>query len=364
MRIEQHIVSAWAEELAGKLIQDTRDALQKMDSAEMLSGDSGLKNVWEEVCVQVQGEQSFFWDTYVETIESLLAGFVDLLNSAARMALWAATDQGWDYIADHHADDQEVAQAPVDMDAIVDMLKNKLLAAAADFSNQRVERFLARHEDGYDELDGDEDSEDDDGDDDQHDEESDPVAAGDDDAGGERRKDPEGRFFDLRPGITEPAVFVITRQQIEVEDLESSLGFLRSLVSTDDPQRIWSHKGRLSLVISGYDADPRELFEIPEVCRYLRSIDEHWPFWLFFLNQVDESIKVVAACLASTVEVAPGLAHIDPAGLQRFMERAFSAVNFIFESSGFPESEIEALSVGVAQLFSNSLFDPSSDGYE
>lgn len=361
MRIEQHIVSAWAEQLAGKLIQEAIEALQKMDSAEMLSGDSGLKNVWEEICVQVQGEQSFYWDTYVETMGGLLEGYAELLNPDARMALWAVTDQGWDYIADHHADVQGAPQVPVEMDAIVDMLKDKVLAAAADFSNQRVERFLAGHEDGYDELD-DEDSEDDDGDDDNQVEESDPEAAGEDDAGDERRKDPEGRFFDLRPGITDPVIFVITRQQIEAEDLESSLEFLRSLVPSDNPQRIWSHKGRLSLVISGYDADPRELFEIPEVRRYLRSIDEHWPFWLFFLNQADESIKVVAACLASTEEVAPGLAHIDPAGLQRFMERAFSAVNFIFETCGFPESENEILSRGVEQLFSNSLVDPSREG--
>ena len=251
MRIEQHIVSAWAEQLAEKLIQDAIEALQKMDSAEMLSGDSGLKNVWEEICVQVQGEQSFFWDTYVETMEGLLEGYAELLNPDARMALWAVTDQGWDYIADHHADEQGAAQAPLDMHAIVDLLRDKLLAAAADFSNQRVERFLARHEEGFDELDDDEDSEDDDGDDDKQDEESDPDAAGEDDAGDERRKDLEGSFFDLRPGITDPVVFVITRQQIEAEDLESSLEFLRSLVPTDNPQCIWSHKGRLSLVISG-----------------------------------------------------------------------------------------------------------------
>lgn len=71
MRIEQHIVAAWAAQISDKIIMEAIDALQKMDSDEMLSGNSGLKNVWEEVCVQVQDEQSFFWDTYVETIESL-----------------------------------------------------------------------------------------------------------------------------------------------------------------------------------------------------------------------------------------------------------------------------------------------------
>lgn len=38
-----------------------------------------------------------------------------------------------------------------------------------------------------------------------------------------------------------------------------------------------------SLTISGYDDDSRELFEIPEVCRYLRGLDHEWPFWFFFL---------------------------------------------------------------------------------
>lgn len=366
MRIEQHIVAAWAKQLSDKVIKDSIAALEQMDSNEMLSGeDSGLKNVWEEICVQVQDEQSFFWDTYVEMIESLLAGYAEGLTPAARMALWAVTDQGWDHIADHHADDQGAAQVPVDMDAIVGMLKDKLLASAADFSNQKIERFLARHEDGYDEMDEDEEDENEEGDED----EGDSVDDGSEPIGEavtthKSASGSEGRFFDLRPGLTDPVVFIITRQQIEAEDSESSLEFLRSLVSTDNPQQIWSYKGRLSLVISGYDADPRELFKIPEVRRYLRSIDEHWPFWLFFLNQVDESIKVVVACLASTVEVAPGLAHIDPVGLNRFMERAFSAVNIIFETCGFPESENEALSRGVEQMFSNSLVDPSRDGYE
>ena len=73
MRIEQHIVAAWATQLTDKIIHDAINTLTEMDSTAMLSGDSGLKNVWEEVCVQVQDEQSFFWDTYVETMESLLA---------------------------------------------------------------------------------------------------------------------------------------------------------------------------------------------------------------------------------------------------------------------------------------------------
>ena len=356
MRIEQHIVAAWAKQLSDKLLKESISALEQMDSSEMLSGDdSGLKNVWEEICVQVQDEQSFFWDTYVETMESLLSGYVELLDRDARLALWAVTDEGWAYIYDHHADDGGVEDAPVVEDEIVAKLKDELLSAAASYSNHRITKFLQRHEDGYDELEEDEDEDDGDGGEDQEDEQ--------DEAEDDAREGGTERFFDLRPAVSDPVVFVITRQQIEDADIESSLSFLRSLVPTEHPEHAWAYKGRLSLVISGYNSDPRELFEIPEVCHYLRSLDAEWPFWLFFLNQADESIKVLAMCLASTLEVVPGAAHIDPAGLTHFLERGFAAVNCLFDSYGFPESENEVLSMGVSQIFANSQIDLDRDGY-
>lgn len=62
MRIEQHLVAAWASQLSDKLIKDAIRSLEAMDSQEVLSGDSGLKNVWEEICVQVSmNDQRPFW---------------------------------------------------------------------------------------------------------------------------------------------------------------------------------------------------------------------------------------------------------------------------------------------------------------
>lgn len=353
MRIEQHLVAAWASQLSDKLIKDAIQSLEAMDSQEMLSGDSGLKNVWEEICVQVQDEQSFFWETYVETIESLLAGYVEMLDANARLALWTLTESGLDYIDDHQTEDKAGLDIPVDTDEIVAMLRDGLLSAAANHESRSISRFLQRHEDGFDEL------EDDEEDDPEEDEDG-----GEDDANREPdHAEVSAPIFDLRPGLSDPVVFVISRQQVEALDLDESLDFLHSLVPTAHPDHAWAYKGRLSLVISGYDSDPRELFEIPEVCRYLRALDEQWPFWLFFFNQVDDSIKLIALCLASSIEVVPGAAHIDPDGLRRFMERAFTAVNYLFESYGFPESENEALSMEVSRLFANSLISPDRDGY-
>lgn len=348
MRIEQHLAAAWASQLSETSIKDAIQSLEEMDSQEMLSGDSGLKNVWEEVCVQVQDEQSFFWETYVETMEGLLAGFVELLDANARLALWTRTESGRDYIDDHQADDEAALDIPVDAVEIVAMLMDGLLSAAANHESPSISRFLQRHEDGFDEL-NDGDDEDDPEDDEDADREPGHL-------------DASTPHFDLRPGLSNPVVFVISRQQVEALDLDEPLEFLHSLVPTAHPHHAWAYKGRLSLVIAGYETDPRELFEIPEVCRYLRALDEQWPFWLFFFNQLDDSIKLIALCLASSIEVVPGAAHIDPDGLRRFLERGFTAVNYLFESYGFPETENETLSTELSRLFANSLISPGSYG--
>lgn len=105
----------------------------------------------------------------------------------------------------------------------------------------------------------------------------------------------------------------------------------------------------MSIVIGGYDDDPRELFEIPEVYSYLHGLDQEWPFWFFFCTP--ESIRLIGMCLASAVAVSPGKAYIPPQSLGYFMERGFAAVNHLFSHYGFPEAENEKLSIVVSQLF-------------
>lgn len=143
MRIEQHVVNAWAGKLASRITKKTTTDLKKMNSKEMLSGDgSGLRNVWEEVCVQVQGEQSFYWDTYEETIDGLLARYVELLDQEERLALWLVTDEGWDYIYDHYADDGGVVDVPVLEDDIVRKLKDEIWSTAGCYTNSRIDNFI------------------------------------------------------------------------------------------------------------------------------------------------------------------------------------------------------------------------------
>lgn len=344
MRIEQHIVAAWAGRLRDKVVTDAIAELERMNGqgGEMLSGDSGLKTVWEEISVQVQGEQSFFWNFYVETMEGVLAGCVELLDQDSRLALWTTTEAGWDYVYDHRDENEGVEDVPVVSDEIVAKLMESLLEAAADFENPRVEKFLARHEYGYDELEDDDEESDED-----EDEETSAEPQG------MRGTDPDNLAFDLRPGIMDPIFFVISRQQIERMDIDDAFDFLISLMPSGPPEAVWALKGRIYLMVDGYDHDPRELFEIPEVCQFLRAIDGLWPYWFFFFSQADESLTVLAMCIASAIEVNPGEAYVDPEGMRRFLASGFAALNHLFDTYDFPPSEKLALSTGVLRLLSN-----------
>ena len=102
--------------------------------------------------------------------------------------------------------------------------------------------------------------------------------------------------IDLRPGITEPVVLLISRREVEQGDLASVLSRLKVFRATREDT--WLYRGQMSLIVAGYDDDPRELVDIAAVRDLLRRLEAAWPFWAYFLNQVDDSIKILLSCAA------------------------------------------------------------------
>lgn len=109
--------------------------------------DSGLKNVWEEICVQVQGEQSFFWDGYRDMAIGHLAGRVRALPAIKQRLLWVGSPGGMDWIDEHdESEDNTVPGTTVptgDADEIANWLFDEHLIPLADrYGNRRIERYL------------------------------------------------------------------------------------------------------------------------------------------------------------------------------------------------------------------------------
>ena len=63
-----------------------------------LSGDdSELKNTWDEICVQVQGDQSFFWDAYKQCLNNTVAGALLDLEPYELEAVYLQTEEAWEW---------------------------------------------------------------------------------------------------------------------------------------------------------------------------------------------------------------------------------------------------------------------------
>jgi len=147
-------------------------------------------------------------------------------------------------------------------------------------------------------------------------------------------------------------ILLFSRSQVETCDVDEPLQLLRRL--TEGRQTAIDFCGRISLVVDGYNDDPRELFEVPQVRAYIRRLDQAWPYWIFFLSQVDESIKLLESCLCETIEVVPGVTSIDLEQLERSLARHFAAMHRLRKELDLPEEICEEVAEGIIGMFRNA----------
>ena len=154
--------------------------------------------------------------------------------------------------------------------------------------------------------------------------------------------------LDLRPGVTDPVVLLISRREIESRDIASVTGRLKPFLATREDA--WLYRGQMSLVIDGYNNDPRELVDISEVREFLRIFDKQWPYWAFFFNHVDDSIKIYLSCVCGVGFPGDGAVEIDADKLSEFLMHGFAGMNCLFDRFGFSETELEIQGRGVIEV--------------
>lgn len=144
--VRKRIIRALAGEACAKIVDRVVEQLEKQPAA--LSGDdSGLASVWEEFCVQVQDEESFDWESYVETVKGFIGGEIGKLSRHEREAIWLQTDGGWDWLWDLDNSENPQAGAAVnvpcdDTESAAYVYSQYLLPRAEDFSSDAIDAYL------------------------------------------------------------------------------------------------------------------------------------------------------------------------------------------------------------------------------
>ena len=143
---------------------------------------------------------------------------------------------------------------------------------------------------------------------------------------------------------TEHALVVleISREQVETISIASALE--RLLILTDSAQNVRLYRDSLVLMLDGYDKDPRELPEIPEVRLFFKRLVEEWPNFLWFLNRDMGSIELILSLLCqidvSRSESAGFQMEIrNPDELKQVIGDMFSRGNILLQTYEITEDE-------------------------
>lgn len=109
----------------------------------MSGSDSGLTTVWDEICVQVQEEESYCLDAYDITVKSLVEYDVSQLKRFEQRALWIQTEAYGDWECEKQDDEQF---PPVFDGDIVDyLLAEYIYSEAMEWTNAIIRKYFEQN---------------------------------------------------------------------------------------------------------------------------------------------------------------------------------------------------------------------------
>lgn len=136
-QITRDLGRALSRRLVGGFIRE----LQRMPDCLLSGDDSGLRNTWDEICVQQQLQHSFSWRAYVATMDAVIEDRVSQLQPYELDALWLLTLAADDW--DCELEDER-ATYPVSEHEIVAYLQDELLTQSSNWRNSRISKYLER----------------------------------------------------------------------------------------------------------------------------------------------------------------------------------------------------------------------------
>ncbi len=94
MDISEKITNQLANTISERISRKVELSLKRMKEGLQSGDDSGLENLWDEVCVQVQAVHSMFWDLYNDYVIDLIKPHIEKLEHYEKTAIWLQTDRG------------------------------------------------------------------------------------------------------------------------------------------------------------------------------------------------------------------------------------------------------------------------------
>lgn len=105
---------------------------------------------------------------------------------------------------------------------------------------------------------------------------------------------PTPEFTSVINGLVSVSILEVTSDMIAASNTADVVLMFYYMIATRE--NAMGFRQKVTLAVSGYDDDPRELCQIPEVQAYFRAIFKECPFALLFSHRDGALLKVLAAC--------------------------------------------------------------------
>ena len=109
----------------------------------------------------------------------------------------------------------------------------------------------------------------------------------------------------IPPDITQQSDYIVLQiHQEAIQNCNTSEYVTLLNGATGSLQSFEAAFQRYVFLISGYDDDPRGLYQIPEVVSFIKDLNSKLPFWLYFVNTGDKRFfSWIIACLCQAMSL-------------------------------------------------------------
>ena len=150
----------------------------------------------------------------------------------------------------------------------------------------------------------------------------------------------------------------INRRDIEASNFDVIFGAIESLgvLAPDaaDLDTLRKLQSKIGIFVDGYNDDPRELFEVPEVCQYFQTLHKAWPFGLYFFSHTVGTLQLLVWCNAGARVAGRGssktVVGVSEVSVHHFVENSWAPTLAIAGRLHWPPQKASAFKVAITKL--------------
>jgi len=136
------------------------------------------------------------------------------------------------------------------------------------------------------------------------------------------------------------------------------LNLLKELSTTRE--QVLSYEGCITLVFDGWDDDPRETAEIPEIRAYFAKLTQRFPYWLHYVEKAGDTFFHVLRllCTGHYEQKTPGMVawcFDDLNEMQRICLHLVDQMELLHRQHNIPDLTSQRINEEIAQLIECTL---------